>query len=118
MQNVLTFPNTLENKKRKKSFVERIRVFLTNHKIQKEIDYKRKIDFLKKECYKHYLKRILNEREKEKTLDIPRFMYERGFVICWEAVELAKQAVEITEKRHGKKFIEHCYKSKLKENNK
>lgn len=113
MQNVLIFPKSMPQKI---SGFAKIRNFLNNRKIlkliEKENQYKEKIDFLKSECYKYYLEKILNYRHKAKIVDFPRFMYKERMTICSEAMYLSEKAVEFAEQVYGKKHIEKCYRKR------
>ena len=116
MQNVLTFPTTIQKIEKGKSALQIIKNFLKNCKIRRELAYKEKIDFLENECYKFYLKKILEQRHKAKLLDFPDFMYWERLTVCSEAVCLSRMAVAITEMRYGRKFIDKCYKARINKN--
>ena len=77
--------------------------------------YQEKIDFLKEECYKFYLKKILSERHKARVVDFPDFMYWQRLAICQEAVYLSNLVVSMHEKVYGRRFIEKCYSRRLQE---
>lgn len=116
MQNVLNFPNTKTQKKeRKNPLVECVKTFFKNRKKQKEHDYKIKVEFLKNECYKVYLKRILEKRRLLKIVDIPEFFYLHGWVVDSEALKAAEFAIKTVEEKFGRKHIEKCYNAKIKE---
>lgn len=121
VRNVLNFPTRQKNEN-KKSFIERVKTFFKNKKEQdkqaKERAYQEKIEFLKKECYDDYLKRILKSRRNIKVVDFPDFMYYGGSAISVEARRLADDAVEMTERKYGRKHIERCYEQRIKDKQK
>lgn len=115
MQNVLTFPTTNIKKQKQISALQHLKNFLENCKIRREKFYQEKIDFLKEECYKFYLKKILSERHKARVVDFPDFMYWQRLAICQEAVYLSNLVVSMHEKVYGRRFIEKCYSRRLQE---
>ena len=115
MQNVLTFPTTNIKVQQKISAFQQLKNFLQNCKIRREKIYQKKINFLKEECYKFYLRKILNKRHKARVVDFPDFIYQQRFTICQEAIYLADLIVSIYEKVYGRKFIEKCYSRRLRE---
>ena len=110
MQNVLTFPTTNIKVQQKISAFQQLKNFLENCKIRREKIYQEKIDFLKEECYKFYLRKILKERHKARVVDFPDFMYWQRLTICQEAINLSNIVVGMHERVYGRKFIEKCYK--------
>lgn len=110
MQNILTFPTTNIKLQKNISAFQQLKNFLRTCKIRREEIYQGKIEFLKDECYKFYLKKILKERHKARIVDFPDFMYWQRLAICQEAVYLANLVVSMHEKIYGRRFIEKCYK--------
>jgi len=108
MQNVLNFP--VQNVQKRKSLVERIRAFLK----KREAAYQNKRQFLKDECYKIYLKRILKNQHNANVVDFPDFIYKERLSICSKALKLAELAIQKTESLYGRKHIEKCYAAKIK----
>ena len=115
MQNVLTFPTTNIKKVKRISALRQLKNFIENCKIRREEIYQEKIDFLKDECYKFYLRKILNERHKARVVDFPDFMYWQRLAICQEAINLSNLVVGMHERVYGRKFIEKCYNRRLQE---
>ena len=120
MQNVLNFP-TRKQAKKKSPFVplvtafEKLRQTLKKIEESKEHDYKIKVEFLKDECYKVYLRRILEKRRLLKLVDFPEFFYVNGWAIDSEAMKLSERAVRTVEEKFGRKHIEKCYNARIKE---
>lgn len=104
-----------KTEKQKKSFIEQFKDFVKNRRVEKEHDYEIKIKFLKDECYKVYLRRILENRRLLKVVDIPEFFYLNGWTIDSEAKRLSESAVETVEQKYGRKHIEKCYNARVKE---
>lgn len=120
MQNVLNFPNRKQQQKTEKKFTpfvvacEKICQFFKKIEEYKEHDYKVKCEFLKNECYKVYLKQILENRRLLKIIDIPEFFYLSGWTIDSEAMKKAEKAIKTVEARYGRKHIERCYNARIK----
>lgn len=120
MQNVLNFPNRKQPQQKERKFnpfvVVYEKVFQLFKKIEKhkEHDYKIKCEFLKDECYKVYLKQILENRRLLKIIDIPEFFYLSGWTIDSEAMKKAENAIKTVEARYGRKHIEKCYNARIK----
>ena len=115
MQNVLTFPTTNIKKQKNISALRQLKNFIENCKIRREEIYQEKIDFLKDECYKFYLKKILKERHEARIVDFPDFMYWQRLAICQEAIDLSNIVVGMHERIYGRKFIERCYNRRLRD---
>lgn len=115
MQNVLTFPTTNIKKVKKISALRQLKNFIENCKIRREEIYQEKIDFLKDECYKFYLRKILKERHNAQIVDFPDFMYWQRLTICQEAINLSNLVVGMHERVYGRKFIEKCYNRRLQD---
>lgn len=120
MQNVLNFP-TKKTTKEKSPFVPLVEVFericqsFKKFEEHKEHEYKIKVEFLKDECYKVYLRRILEKRRLLKIVDFPEFFYANGWAIDSEAMKLSEQAVRTVEEKYGRKHIEKCYNARIKD---
>ena len=115
MQNVLTFPTTNIKKVKRISALRQLKNFIENCKIRREEIYQEKIDFLKDECYKFYLRKILKERHNARVVDFPDFMYWQRLTICQEAINLSNLVVGMHERVYGRKFIEKCYNRRLQD---
>ena len=94
---------------------EKLRQTLKKIEESKEHDYKIKVEFLKDECYKVYLRRILEKRRLLKLVDFPEFFYVNGWAIDSEAMKLSERAVRTVEEKFGRKHIEKCYNARIKE---
>lgn len=121
MQNVLNFPNKKQQQKKEKALIpfvaacEKIFQFFKRIKEYKEHDYKIKCEFLKNECYKVYLKQILEKRHLLKIIDIPEFFYLNGWTVDSEAMSKAEAAIKTVEEKFGRKHIERCYNARIKQ---
>jgi ClpP class serine protease len=88
---------------------------INNYQEKKKKEYNKKRQFLKDECYKVFLPKVLEKRN-SKEIDFPNFVYEKRLAICSEALDLAEKAVFMTERIYGRKHIEKCYSIKIKQN--
>lgn len=98
------------SQKEKKSLFKQIQNFIKKRKQEKENAY----NFIFEKCYKHYLEKILEERQKSGEVDIPHFLNKGSLADCEKARELAKKAIWLAEKKYGRKHIERCYKALTK----
>ncbi len=105
--NVLRLPIA----KQQKSPLDFFKNFVEEIKTKREIDYQRKVEFLRHHTYNHYLRELLKKQNPE-TLDFPPFVYITGTAIHTEAQRLTDWAIAEAEKK-GKKHIEKCYRLKL-----
>lgn len=94
---------------------EKIFQFFKRNEEYKEHDYKIKCEFLKNECYKVYLKQILEKRHLLKIIDIPEFFYLNGWTVDSEAMSKAEVVIKTVEEKFGRKHIERCYNARIKQ---
>ena len=91
-----------------------VKVVFCKIKRKKEREYRRKVEFLKQQTYIHFLKMIMAKREKNKEVDLPRFMYDNGLVVCGEAMRNTEIVMFWAEKQ-GKRHIEKCFNYRMKQ---
>ncbi len=111
---ILILPGVQRNNQQQKFHFDFVKNFLCEIKRKKEQNYKQKVEFLRQQTYIHYLKKILSEREKNKEVDLPYFLYENGRVLCPEALRKTEIVMFWAEKQ-GKRHIEKCFNYRMKQ---
>lgn len=73
---------------------------------------RKKTNFLYREAYRYFLDLYLIKVANERRVDLPAFMYERGYVVCKEAMYKAEE-VMLKVIKDGR--VSQCYTKRIKE---